>query len=115
MQATLATSWFGRAASRPGAAAARLAGAALADLVADEFVYGRGERISREAPVLILRHDKTDVLLGGGANRQHPHARRRATATIWPSMTSSKVAGVAAGCRPADHARSSRDPRSGRS
>lgn len=40
----------------------------LADLVADEFVYGRIERVSREAPVLILRHDGTDVRLGGGAN-----------------------------------------------
>ena len=43
----------------------------LADLVADEFVYGRVERISREAPVLILRHDTTDVRLGGGANAIH--------------------------------------------
>jgi rfaE bifunctional protein kinase chain/domain len=43
----------------------------LADLVADEFVYGRVERISREAPVLILKHDGTDVRLGGGANAVH--------------------------------------------
>jgi rfaE bifunctional protein kinase chain/domain len=43
----------------------------LADLVADQFVYGRVERISREAPVLILRHDTTDVRLGGGANAVH--------------------------------------------
>jgi D-glycero-beta-D-manno-heptose-7-phosphate kinase len=43
----------------------------LADLVADEFVYGRVERISREAPVLILKHDTTDVRLGGGANAVH--------------------------------------------
>jgi rfaE bifunctional protein kinase chain/domain len=43
----------------------------IADLVADEFVYGRVERISREAPVLILRHDSTDVRLGGGANAVH--------------------------------------------
>jgi rfaE bifunctional protein kinase chain/domain len=43
----------------------------LADLVADEFVYGRVERISREAPVLILKHDTTEVRLGGGANAVH--------------------------------------------
>jgi rfaE bifunctional protein kinase chain/domain len=43
----------------------------LADLVADEFVYGRVERISREAPVLILRHDASDLRLGGGANAVH--------------------------------------------
>jgi len=39
--------------------------------VSDEFVYGRVERISREAPVLILRYDTTDVRLGGGANAVH--------------------------------------------
>jgi len=43
----------------------------VADLVADEFVYGKVERISREAPVLILRYDTTDVRLGGGANAIH--------------------------------------------
>jgi len=43
----------------------------LADLVADEFVYGRIERVSREAPVLILQHDGADVRLGGGANAIH--------------------------------------------
>jgi rfaE bifunctional protein kinase chain/domain len=43
----------------------------LADLVADEFVYGRVERVSREAPVLILRYDGVDVRLGGGANAVH--------------------------------------------
>src|SRR6185295_9513542 len=43
----------------------------VADLVADEFLYGRFERISREAPVLILRYDGTDVRLGGGANAVH--------------------------------------------
>jgi rfaE bifunctional protein kinase chain/domain len=43
----------------------------LADLVADEFVYGRIERVSREAPVLILKHDGADVRLGGGGNAAH--------------------------------------------
>jgi rfaE bifunctional protein kinase chain/domain len=43
----------------------------LADLVADEFVRGRVERVSREAPVLILRHDVSEVRLGGGANAVH--------------------------------------------
>ncbi len=43
----------------------------VADLVADEFVYGRVQRVSREAPVLILQHDSTDVRLGGGANAVH--------------------------------------------
>ena len=43
----------------------------LADLVADEFVYGRTDRVSREAPVLILRHAGAEVRLGGGANAVH--------------------------------------------
>lgn len=43
----------------------------LADLVADEFITGRVERVSREAPVLILKYDRTDLRLGGGANAAH--------------------------------------------
>jgi rfaE bifunctional protein kinase chain/domain len=43
----------------------------IADLVADEFVYGRVSRISREAPVLILEHDHDELRLGGGANAVH--------------------------------------------
>jgi rfaE bifunctional protein kinase chain/domain len=43
----------------------------LADLVADEFLTGRVQRVSREAPVLILEYDGTDVRLGGGANAAH--------------------------------------------
>ena len=40
----------------------------LGDFVADEFRYGDISRISREAPVLILKHRETHVLPGGGAN-----------------------------------------------
>src|SRR5215472_11872744 len=40
----------------------------LADLMADEFVYGEISRVSREAPVLILRHRERTVLPGGGGN-----------------------------------------------
>jgi rfaE bifunctional protein kinase chain/domain len=38
------------------------------DIVADRFIYGAPKRISREAPVLILRQYRDDVLLGGGGN-----------------------------------------------
>ena len=38
------------------------------DLVADRFVTGTPKRISREAPVLILRHESEEFLPGGGAN-----------------------------------------------
>jgi D-glycero-beta-D-manno-heptose-7-phosphate kinase len=40
----------------------------LGDLVADEFVFGEISRVSREAPVLILRHRDRTVVPGGGAN-----------------------------------------------
>lgn len=40
----------------------------LVDLVADRFITGTPKRISREAPVLILRHEKTLTAPGGGAN-----------------------------------------------
>ncbi len=39
----------------------------VADLVADEFVYTRVQRVSREAPVLILEHHGSEVRPGGGA------------------------------------------------
>src|ERR1700748_3813321 len=40
----------------------------MADLVADEFVFGEVARGSREAPVLILKHRERTVVPGGGAN-----------------------------------------------
>ncbi len=40
----------------------------LGDMVADEFIYGEISRVSREAPVLILKHRDRTVLPGGGAN-----------------------------------------------
>src|SRR3954464_14224940 len=46
----------------------RVSVAVLADLVADEFVYGEISRVSREAPVLILKHRERTIVPGGGAN-----------------------------------------------
>src|ERR1700757_5214607 len=40
----------------------------LADLVADEFLFGEISRVSREAPVLILKHRDRKVVPGGGSN-----------------------------------------------
>jgi rfaE bifunctional protein kinase chain/domain len=40
----------------------------LGDLVADEYVYGEIARVSREAPVLILKQREKQVVPGGGAN-----------------------------------------------
>jgi rfaE bifunctional protein kinase chain/domain len=42
--------------------------AVVGDVLADEFVYGRVARISREAPVLILEYDSTQIVPGGAGN-----------------------------------------------
>ena len=43
----------------------------LGDLIADEYLHGKPSRISREAPVLILRFVGREVRLGGAANAAH--------------------------------------------
>ena len=43
----------------------------VGDLVADEYVFGKPDRISREAPVLILRYLSREMRLGGAANACH--------------------------------------------
>ena len=43
----------------------------VGDLIADEYLYGKPSRISREAPVLILRFTSREVRLGGAANAAH--------------------------------------------
>src|ERR1700682_2737310 len=40
----------------------------MADLIADEFIFGEIARVSREAPVLILKHRDRVLVPGGGAN-----------------------------------------------
>jgi rfaE bifunctional protein kinase chain/domain len=42
--------------------------AVIGDAIADEFVYGRVARVSREAPVLILEYDSTEIVPGGAGN-----------------------------------------------
>jgi len=40
----------------------------VGDIIADQFIYGQIARVSREAPVLILKYDATEMVAGGGAN-----------------------------------------------
>jgi len=40
----------------------------VGDAIADQFVYGAISRVSREAPVFILRHEHTETVPGGAAN-----------------------------------------------
>jgi D-glycero-beta-D-manno-heptose-7-phosphate kinase len=54
----------------------------LGDLVVDEFVSGAIARVSREAPVLILRHRHTELRPGGGANAVNNLADLGAR--VWP-------------------------------
>jgi D-glycero-beta-D-manno-heptose-7-phosphate kinase len=42
--------------------------AVIGDLVADEYLYGETDRVSREAPVLIVRYESSDLKPGCGAN-----------------------------------------------
>ena len=42
--------------------------AVFGDLIVDEFIYGEIARVSREAPVLILDYDSTEIVPGGGGN-----------------------------------------------
>ena len=40
----------------------------VGDSIADRFTYGSISRVSREAPVFILRHEQTETVPGGAAN-----------------------------------------------
>jgi D-glycero-beta-D-manno-heptose-7-phosphate kinase len=42
--------------------------AVFGDLIVDEFIYGDISRVSREAPVLILNYDSTEIVPGGAGN-----------------------------------------------
>jgi len=40
----------------------------IGDIIADQFIYGEISRVSREAPVFILRHEHTETTPGGAGN-----------------------------------------------
>jgi len=42
----------------------------VGDIIADQFVYGEIARISREAPVMILKYENTRTLPGGASNAE---------------------------------------------
>lgn len=54
----------------------------IGDLTLDEFLTGQVERISREAPVLILRHEDTRQIPGGGANAVYNLAKMKAQVKV---------------------------------
>ena len=54
----------------------------VGDVVVDEFVYGRVARVSREAPVLILEYDSTEIVPGGAGNAANNVASLGGKATL---------------------------------
>ncbi|MBY0402496.1 MAG: bifunctional hydroxymethylpyrimidine kinase/phosphomethylpyrimidine kinase [Cyanobacteria bacterium] len=50
----------------------------IGDLAIDEMIYGMTSRLSREAPVVILAHKKTDIILGAAGNAAHNIAKLQA-------------------------------------
>ena len=62
----------GRAQGAPAVASSTASRAAAcsssATSIADEFIYGEVARVSREAPVLILKYDATEMVAGGAGN-----------------------------------------------
>ncbi|MCY2961634.1 MAG: PfkB family carbohydrate kinase [Planctomycetota bacterium] len=42
--------------------------AVLGDLIADHWLHARPSRLSREAPVIVLRHEREELACGGAAN-----------------------------------------------
>jgi rfaE bifunctional protein kinase chain/domain len=74
---------------------ARCRVAVLGDFVADEFVYGRVARLSREAPVLILEYDRTDTVPGGAGNAANNvaalGARTRAVGLVGDDETGARL------------------------
>jgi len=67
--------------------------AVVGDMVADEYIYGESSRVSREAPVVILKHSHDSVLPGGAANAAHNVAALGGT--VYPIGV---VGGDAYGC-----------------
>ena len=61
----------------------------IGDVVADEFVYGRVARVSREAPVLILEYDSTEIVPGGAGNAANNVAALGGTAALTSSRSTS--------------------------
>jgi D-glycero-beta-D-manno-heptose-7-phosphate kinase len=54
--------------------------AVFGDVIVDEFIYGQISRVSREAPVLILEYDSTEIVPGGAGNAANNVAALGATA-----------------------------------
>ena len=97
----------------------------VGDIIADEFIYGQIARVSREAPVLILKYDATEMVAGGAGNAANNvaalggrarlagivGARRRGTAPgVEPAVAASTARHIVRGAA-VSHAGEDADPR----
>ncbi|MBI3839817.1 MAG: D-glycero-beta-D-manno-heptose 1-phosphate adenylyltransferase [Planctomycetia bacterium] len=55
----------------------------LGDLILDRYTWGNAERVSQEAPVIVLRADRREARLGGAANVANMLAGLEAQVTCW--------------------------------
>ena len=73
------------------------------DFMADEYVYGETERISREAPVLIVRYERSELRVGGAGNAAHNVAalgvRVRAVGVVGDDALGATLLDLLAGAR----------------
>ena len=86
----------------------------VGDLIADEYLYGKPARISREAPVLILRFTDREVRLGGAANAAHNVRALGATALpvgVLGARPARETRSCGSSARPGSRPRASAGPR----
>ena len=55
----------------------------VGDFVADEYVYGETDRVSREAPVLIVRYESSELKAGCAGNAAQSHVVCHAAYIAW--------------------------------
>ena len=59
----------------------------VGDLIADEFIYGEVARVSREAPVLILKYDATEMVRRRRRQRGQQRRGARRPRACWPASS----------------------------
>src|SRR5689334_524622 len=66
----------------------------LGDAILDRYIWGDAERVSQEAPVILLRADRDEVRLGGAANVANMVRGLRAEVTLASVVGDDADAGV---------------------
>src|SRR5580704_7945393 len=66
----------------------------LGDAILDRYIWGDAERVSQEAPVILLRADRDEVRLGGAANVANMVRGLRANVTLATVVGNDAAAGI---------------------